>query len=657
MNDFNYDNEIIEVSDETNGTTLEELIKKETESGNNRPQKNKKRKINLTKQQKIALILIGILIVLLIIGIVLYFVLKKDDETKMPEDPIVIIEKDNYRYENGVLVFLDNNEKDIGKYECTNKDSEKCFVTKIDLSNDTFDRIKNIYENGQEIIKNSKIYFEKYVFVTDGDLVYLYNMIDKETELELKNIKIYNTDENLVVVEDDNSLYGLIEITEDGYEYLIRCSFNNLGIVNTEQILLLAQDKDKNYIVDKTGKQLSKNIKVEVKSANSEFVVGFINDTYNLYNYDFEELISDYDYISLHGETVALVKNKRLYLLNNNLSKLYEDGIRLENTNYIKKYVYNADNRLIETLKSYEIENNNNIVNVTIGDNTKEINAIEGAISSNLSYISYYDGKLYFYSDEEKTDVLSTYTCNNKNIFNTEEDGLTLCNIFVNDLGTSGIYNNEYVFIYDSKNSNDKIYYLYNLKDKKIKGTYSEIQIVSESELGNQIKPVYTSSSFIIAKSAVGNNKGNYGVLEINSEKVQGKVDFKYESIIKNNKYYLLKNIDKTYSIYNNEFVKISNEFENIKLYDKYYVGINGKKLNVYSYTNTLGILENDLSITNDDFEIDFANGFEITVDGKKFNYDKNGKEIINNELENDNITEDENINQDLEIEGDNNGE
>ena len=35
----------------------------------------------------------------------------------------------------------------------------------------------------------------------------------------------------------------------------------------------------------------------------------------NLYNYDGEELLSDYDYISLHDNVIAYVKSKRLYLL------------------------------------------------------------------------------------------------------------------------------------------------------------------------------------------------------------------------------------------------------------------------------------------------------------------------------------------------------
>jgi len=640
MNDFNFDNEIIEVSNE-NTESLEDLIKKEAESSHQEPQKKKKKSLkdklnNLTKKQKITLIVIGVLLVLLIIGLILYFVLNKEEDKPKVEEPIVIIEKDNYRYENGKLIFLNTNEKEIGSYECENKDSNECYVTKINYDNDSFDRVKNVYKNGEELVKNSKIYYDKFVFVTDGEKSYLYNMETNEIELEVKKVKTYNTNENLAVIENEKSLYGLIEITESGYEYLIRCSYNNLGIVNTEDILLVAQDKDKHYIINSEGKKLSSDIKAEIKSVSKNYIVGEINNTYNLYSYDYEELISDYDFIGLHGSVISLVKSNRLYLLNENLNKLYEDGIRLENNEYIKKYVYDEDNRLIETLKSYEIENKNDKVQIVINNDIKEINVFEGELSSNLSYVSYYDGKLYFYSDEEKTDVIGTYKCNNINNISNSEEGLANCGIYANENGVSGIYNNEYVFIYDYDGTNT-LYYLYNLEENKVKGTYSEIEILKDNEINDNIKLIYTSSSFVKAKSATGNNKGNYGVVEITGDKVQGKIGFKYESITKEKDYYKLINVDKTYSIYDENFTKVSNEFSYMELFDKYYVGINNNKLNVFSYNNQMEILKESINVTDNKFEIDFTNGFEITINEVKYNYDKNGNKVENNNNEIDN--------------------
>ena len=142
----------------------------------------------------------------------------------------------------------------------------------------------------------------------------------------------------------------------------------------------------------------------------------------------------------------------------------------------------------------------------------------------------------------------------------------------------------------------------------------------------NKIVPIYTSSSFIIAKSATGSNKGNYGVLEVTSSKVIGKIAFKYESIKKEKDYYLLASVDKTYSIYDKNFGKISNEFDYIELFDEYYAGVLNKKLNIYKYNDALGILEKDIPVKENKFTIDFSNGFKITVDGVTYEYGKDGK-------------------------------
>jgi len=626
MNDFNFDNEIIEISSDDTETTpkFEEVVEEKTKKIK-KPKRSLKEKWNdLSKKNKVTIIILSVLIVLLIIGLALYFVFRKDEEEKPIEEP-VILEKDNYRYEDGKLVFLDKNEKEIGTYECSDKDTEKCYVAKLNYSNDTFDRIKSVTETGEEIEKNSQIYLDNFVFVYDKGQISLYNISTKESELELKTIKTYGTDKNLVVIEDTDSKYGLIEITEEGYEYLIRCSYDNLGIVNSDLAYLVAQDKDEHYIVDSTGKKLSKNINADISSVNDKYIVAVQNKTYNLYSFEYEELLSDYDYISLHDGVIALIKSNRLYLVNADLNKLHEDGIRLENKDYVKKYVYDVNNKLVETKKSYEIELKDNKAIITIGKDIKEINLYEGEVSSKLNYMSYFDGKLYFYSDEEKDDVIGTYTCTNKNNLVNSESTLDNCSLYSNENGISGIYNNEFVFIYDNASKDDAKYYLYNIKEKKTKGTYSSIEIVNNSEMSSNIKQNYTSSSFVIAKSATGDNKGNYGVLEINSEKVAGKVGFKYESITKVKDYYLLINIDKSYSIYNTSFKKISNEFDYIEIFDKYYVGITDNKLNVYAYDNALGILETDLSVTSNKFTIDFTNGFDITIDDVTYSYDKDG--------------------------------
>lgn len=634
--DFNYDNEIIEIDSENSEPTEEEVLKNMDEANEEISKEKEKRKKNkrtlkekwhdLSKKQKITIITISIIIILLIVGLVIYFVFVKNDknEPKTPEKP-VILEKDNYRYENGKLIFLDKNDRELGSYECENKKTDLCLVAKLDYEKDKFERPLSVNEQNEELEKTSQIFYDKFVFVKDGDKTFLYNISNKEKELELNLIKTYG-DGFLVVVEDTDGKYGLIKINSGGYEYLIRPSYEYLGIVNSELNYLVAEDKTEKYLVDNTGKKISKNISADIMSVNNKFIVGKVGNTYNLFDYNYNELLSDYEYIALHGEVISLVKGGRLYLVDSSLNKLYEDGLRLENNDYVKKYIYDSDNKLKEIKKSYEVSVSNNVATVTIGKEIKNINILEGSISSGIDYVSYFDGKLYFYSDIEKTDLLGTYSCINKNNVSDSNSSLANCNVFSNEKGVLGVYNNQYVFINDSKNKNEMTYYLYDLKQRKSIGTYNELEVLNSAEMTNKIVPIYTSSSFIIAKSATGSNKGNYGVLEVTSSKVIGKIAFKYESIKKEKDYYLLASVDKTYSIYDKNFGKISNEFDYIELFDEYYAGVLNKKLNIYKYNDALGILEKDIPVKENKFTIDFSNGFKITVDGVTYEYGKDGK-------------------------------
>lgn len=641
MNDFNYDNEIIEIDNSESIKNPEEKVAfeepKPLETIKKEHKSLKEKWINLDPKKRRAIIILSVILLLVIFAVVIYFVFFKKEEVKEPEEETVILEKDNYRYENGNLLFLDKSDRVIGEYECTNKDPEKCLTMKADYSLDTLERVISTYENGDEIVKSSQIYLDKYVFITDGKESNLYDIKSKKKLLNIKNYKVYGTDRNLVVIANEDEKYGLIEINDEGYNYLIRPSYDNLGIVSTKNIFLVALDKDKTYLIDKEGKKISSNISGTIKTASDKYIVVLKNKTYNLYSYDNEELISDYDYIGLNDDLISLVKNNRLYLRDNDLNKLNEDGIRLSNSDYVRKYIYDNDNKLKETKKSYDIAVQDNIAMVTVDSDIKNINILEGKVSKNYDYLSYYDGKLYFYNDEEKDDVLGTYTCKNKNEITNADSKLEKCMILTTIDGYTGIYNNNIVLLYDNNNS-DTIYTIYSLKDKAVKGTYSYLEIVNSGEINSNIKHIGTSTSYLIAQTNTGNNKGNYGVLEINTEKIKGKIAFDYQSIKKENDYYLFKNLQGLISIYNKSFSKISNDFAYIELLDKYYVGIINNKLNVYSYLNKNNFLEKDIDVTDNKYEISVDNGFVIKSGDQTYNFDSNGKLIAPKE---DNIVED----------------
>ncbi len=618
------DNEIIELnSDKEDSVNLE--INTLNNNDNNHHKKSLKDKWNdLDKKYRIMIIVIPIVILVVALSLVLYLTVFKDNTPakEKEKEEEVVIEKDNYRYENGRLVFLDKLERALGSYDCVNKDPNKCAVAKSNFTDDTFERVVSVYEDGTEIIANSPIYFDQFIFVTDGDKIILYDIQNKNNLLELSNIKIYDASSNLVVVKDLNNLYGLIKIDEKGYQTLIKCTYDNLGIINSSLKYLVAESKDNKYIIDSNGKKLTSNINEEIKSASKEYIVTYNKQKYQLYSLKGEEILTGYDYIGFNNNLITLVLDDKLYIRDNKLNKLNEEGYPLTNNNYVKKYIFDSNNKLKEEKIAYEININDNIINIYVDDDTYKINSYEGLVSHKYNYLSYYDGILYFYKDSNKDEVIGSYTCTNKNTINKEDSTLDKCFIYQEDDLVSGIYNEVYVFIRDGEEDN---FYLYDLKNSKVMGTYSEINFLNSSELNKDIKLITTDVSYVLAKSKVGSNKDNYGILEINKEKAQGKIEFKYRSVMKNNDYYLFISKDNVYTIYNHDFKKISNEFAYIELFPLYYVGISDNKLNIYKYEEPLGILNEGLTVNSNDFTIDFTDGFTITVDGEVYKYNLEG--------------------------------
>ena len=86
-------------------------------------------------------------------------------------------------------------------------------------------------------------------------------------------------------------------------------------------------------------------------------------------------------------------------------------------------------------------------------------------------------------------------------------------------------------------------------------------------------------------------------------------------------------------------------------MYDKYYVGILNNKLNVYSYLNNKGILSNPLEVKDNQYDISFENGINITIDGETYKYDNTGKLVVEKEEPTDNSTDNPQENQEGENE------
>ena len=252
------------------------------------------------------------------------------------------------------------------------------------------------------------------------------------------------------------------------------------------------------------------------------------------------------------------------------------------------------DNKLIITIKGDP-------------ESKVSIDLLEGKVSANLKYVSYLDGVLYFYSDEEKTELLGKYACANKNTIN--EDTTALNNCFVakdtiyenNDMednsnktvGIIPIINNTFVFINDSKPTDSKkTVKLYNLKTSKVLGGYQNVCTYLFSGL-EEVSFAEINDLDFIAR----NTSGKMGLIKINNDEVSNGIKFNYLSLEKMGKYYLAKNSNAKYVlIYDDTATNTSIEFNGpIKGYNKDYIKVNesnkyaiydfdGKKVNNVNY-------------------------------------------------------------------------
>ena len=518
---------------------------------------------NLSKKNKI--IIIGMAIAIVLISLITtLFLLNYNKKKDTPVTPDTVLAKDNYIYQNGTLTILDDNNNPIGSYECNNKDENLCYVAFLNNDEDLFEAPQNEYQDGTIIRTRSKVYFNKYVFITDQsadtkDIVYLYNLETNEKVGEYLGVKAYSNHDNNVVLKNKANQYGLFELTNDNLKTIIDYSYTYIGIVNKENDnKLVVKNNKSTYLVDFDNKVKTKTITGDIIDYNDSYIViKNSNNTYSVVDYDNQEYNSQYQYIRLiDSNHVAIVIDNNLYIRNVNNSKYNEDGIALNNNVYVPVNIYDENNKKTSTNYSFTTEINNNVLDVSVhsdtGNTETNINLREGDASIKYNYINYFDGKLYFYSDEAKEKLISTYTCNNQNDIG---DDLTLnnCNIatdtvyndnYLNPANSRNsvipIYNYKYAFIYDSPaNATDtnKEIKFYDLKNSKTLGTYASIDSSTPDNKGT-INQVTTNATTIIAKL----KSGKYGTINITSNDANVGYKFEYSYLENFGKYYLAQN-------------------------------------------------------------------------------------------------------------------
>ena len=616
VEDTLYDEDKVSIEDD------EMVITKEKKK---KPQKNKKKFSfkNLTKKQKIIFIVSISLIILVIAFILVYFlVIKKDKKVDDNKEKPVIVEKDNYIYNNGTLKFLDKDDKTIGDYECENKDENKCYVAYLTSENKT-DLPVYLDEKESPLQRRSQIYNNKYVFVQDGDIINLYNMIDKKKESSYKTIKVGSTKEGIVAFTDEKDKYGVLSISDEIKE-LDKAKYDYIDIYNSDNTFIAKEGSS--YYLIKDDNKISKDFSNEISAFNDKFLV---SDNV-LYDLNGNKVINkEYDTILLDKDFVFGINSRKMTIYDNNLNKLNEEEIKLKSLDYKTSYIFDEKNTLKETKKPFEFTYSNGSLTITYDDKEKTINVYEGAFNSKLDFVNYFDGKLYFYSDEDKENLIGKYTCKNKNDVTSKTTELTSCFVakeskIVNE--TSGyipIFNNSYAFISDNNNV-----ILYDLKNSKNLSEYKAVdtgigveKVTHVSALNSLVYCQNTSDGFGAITFGSNGPSGVIAFTDTKSDEPSGKtlsISFMKDLLLvkREKRNFLYDKIGNEIASSTFDIIDYVSSYMLVKNKDNYFALVKkDNSLNIYNYKDAKkGILDVNIQIKGNDSTL-----FEISEDEENY--------------------------------------
>ena len=355
-------NEIVEIDENEEISNTQYDLEKVSNKKDKKPSKWSK----LDKKTKITIIVSVILVILIVVCIVLYFtVFKNNDKENKYTEPMIVIEKDNYRYEDGKLVFIDENKNELGTYTCENKSEKLCYVANYS-DEDDFDTEKKVYENGLAIDNRTDILENNYVFVydnitkEDGNVI-LYD-INKKKTIDTYNL-VKEVKDNYVIVKKDNK-YSLLHVMEDSVKEAFKDTYEYMGYIeNTDNIVVSSNN---NYsLIDFDGKDVSENVPGAIKTFDSNNISVKVGSNIYIYDYEGKQVIDDsFDYVRFVDTYVIALDGKKLYVFDKDGSSMTGDAIKITSNDYNTKLIFNE--KLRQTGKEEAF-------NVTINDNTMKI--------------------------------------------------------------------------------------------------------------------------------------------------------------------------------------------------------------------------------------------------------------------------------------------
>lgn len=528
------------------------------------------------KKKKVLLFVgIGVFVLLLVLLIVFFLVLRKPKEepAKEPEEkteaPIHV--EENYRYQDGVLTFMNSAKEDIGTYTCTNQDETLCMVAYATNPEDTFLETKMVYEDGTNVLTRLKIYFNRYVFIQDSKKddevkIKLYDIKEQKELGVYQSVKTYDQHENMLVLQNEEGKYGYFELKEDGLSKKIDFYYDEMGIIvedkEKDDQTLVVKKGNAYYLVTDTDRVFTKGVSAQIVDYNDFVLVTESKGKYRLYDYEANLIREDgADYIDLYTDFYVESRGDKLYFYTANHDALNAKGIRVSKpeNGYIPTKTYQSDGTFKEEQRAYTVHSRwkDGIVEVEADGETQTINAYEGLASVNHPYYSYFDGVLYFYKDVTKKDLIGEYTCSAPNRVTSVDSVWENCDMAVSDMtkvdaekiwgsakasAKTAIYGGRYVLIHDEKTASSSAK-LYDLKQRKTLANYDEVYDYRLILEGGE-PALLLSNTVVVAKSG---SKGLYGAIQISDNGATPMVPFQYDALVYNGNSFYAKDSKGTY--------------------------------------------------------------------------------------------------------------
>ena len=300
------------------------------------------------KNKKIVLITIIVLLCIFLPLTVIGFIFK-DNKNLLDENP------KHDLYYKGKIWFYDKDDKFLSNYECK---TELCELSKPIINDDDY---------GIEYFKGNKetvdVEDNAYTFITDGAVIYLYNVINGSTLQSYKAIKNYNTEvfNNSYIIQNNDGLWGVLNIGSVlsvvlPFEYDFVGLTNNVdpaGVLNSNKFIVLKDSKW--YLVDNTNSAITGYIQEPIVDYTDSFVVSKNDQRIRIYSYENFEYLTSYtikDY-AIADEYLAIAIDG-FVLVYKNLNENYIKSI--PNANNGKLTIEKEENKINVKIDSTSIE-------------------------------------------------------------------------------------------------------------------------------------------------------------------------------------------------------------------------------------------------------------------------------------------------------------